>query len=109
MKIARVQTNERELTARIEGEKLIVLEGTPIAPGPETGEVLDIATVKFLVPSSPSKIVAIGINYMDHAGDRTAPTEPQPFLKTPSSLIGHQEEIVLPADSTNVHMEAELV
>ena len=108
MKIARVQSNERELTARIEGDKLIALEGTPIAPGPETGEVLDIATVKFLVPSSPSKIVAIGINYMDHAGDRTAPTEPQPFLKTPSSLIGHQEEIVLPADSTNVHMEAEL-
>ena len=56
MKIARVQINERELTARIEGDKLIALEGTPIAPGPETGEVLDIATVKFLVPSSPSKI-----------------------------------------------------
>ena len=109
MKIARVQTNERELTARVDGDKLVVLEGTPIAPGPETGVVLDIAAVKFLVPSSPSKIVAIGINYMDHAGDRTAPTEPQPFLKTPSSLIGHQEEIVLPADSTNVHMEAELV
>jgi len=109
VKIARIETNGRNLLARIEGNQAFIITGTTLSPGDDTGESMSLNEVKFLVPTDPSKIVAIGINYMDHAGDRAAPTEPQPFLKTPSSLIAHGEAIILPPDSTNVHMEAELV
>jgi len=109
VKIARIEANARNLLARIEGNQAFIITGSILSPGGDTGESMSLSEVKFLVPTDPSKIVAIGINYMDHAGDRVAPTEPQPFLKTPSSLIAHGETIILPPDSTNVHMEAELV
>ena len=109
MKLARIESNGRSLLARIDGDQAFIIDGTILSPGGDTGESLSLSEVRFLVPTDPSKIVAIGINYMDHAGDRVAPTEPQPFLKTPSSLIAHGEKIILPPDSTNVHMEAELV
>jgi len=109
VKIARIEVNGRNLLARIEGDQAFIIEGSTLSPGDDTGESMSLGQIKFLVPTNPSKIVAIGINYMDHAGDRVAPTEPQPFLKTPSSLIAHGEAIILPPDSTNVHMEAELV
>jgi 2-keto-4-pentenoate hydratase/2-oxohepta-3-ene-1,7-dioic acid hydratase in catechol pathway len=59
---------------------------------------------------TPSKIVGIGRNYVDHAAelDNPMPAEPVLFLKAPSSLIGPGEAIVLPPESDNVHFEGEI-
>lgn len=59
----------------------------------------------------PIKIVCVGLNYRDHAEESGAkiPQEPILFSKYPSSLIGHEESIVLPSVSDEVDYEAELV
>lgn len=109
MKIARVQFEGSVYTARIEGETAHLLEGDVFDRPIEMGRAIPLSSARLLIPCVPTKIIAIGINYKSHAGDRPAPGDPQGFLKAPSSLIAHGEAIVLPADSTNVHMEAEVV
>jgi 2-keto-4-pentenoate hydratase/2-oxohepta-3-ene-1,7-dioic acid hydratase in catechol pathway len=92
-----------------------VLEGDAIreAPGlgvPERGREHRLAEVRLLPPCSPSKIVCVGRNYMDHAKElnNPVPEEPLIFLKPPSALIGHGDAIVLPEASSLVHFEGEL-
>jgi 2-keto-4-pentenoate hydratase/2-oxohepta-3-ene-1,7-dioic acid hydratase in catechol pathway len=109
MKIARVRVGGRDSIAIIEGAQAHLVAGTIFAPGDRTGESHALDAVQFLAPTDPTKIVAIGVNYRDHAGTRTAPTEPQPFLKSPSSLIAQGEAIRLPAGANNAHLEAEVV
>ncbi len=60
---------------------------------------------------NPSKIIGIGLNYVDHVKEIGAkmPREPIPFLKAPSSLIGHNRAIVIPPDIEKVDYEIELV
>jgi len=67
-------------------------------------------TLVVLPPVEPSKIIAIGCNYLDHAQemDLPVPKEPLIFFKPPSSVIGHNDTIVLPASSKRVDFEAEL-
>lgn len=67
-------------------------------------------SVSFLPPVYPSKIVAIGRNYVDHAieGGSEPPTAPLIFNKLPNSLSAHNAPIVLPAISEQVDYEAEL-
>jgi 2-keto-4-pentenoate hydratase/2-oxohepta-3-ene-1,7-dioic acid hydratase in catechol pathway len=59
----------------------------------------------------PRKIVCIGLNYRDHAAETGAeiPAEPILFSKYPTALVGHRADILVPAESTQVDYEAELV
>ncbi len=62
-------------------------------------------------PPFPSKIVAVGKNYREHAAEfgSTAPEdEPMLFLKAPSSLVFGEGDIVLPPESQRVDYEGEL-
>ena len=62
-------------------------------------------------PPFPSKIVAVGKNYREHAAEfgSVAPEdEPMLFLKAPSSLVFGEGEIVLPPESQRVDFEGEL-
>jgi 2-keto-4-pentenoate hydratase/2-oxohepta-3-ene-1,7-dioic acid hydratase in catechol pathway len=56
------------------------------------------------------KIVAIGLNYADHAKESglPIPTEPVVFMKALSSLTGPNDEVMLPKDSTHTDWEVEL-
>jgi 2-keto-4-pentenoate hydratase/2-oxohepta-3-ene-1,7-dioic acid hydratase in catechol pathway len=58
----------------------------------------------------PSKIVAVGRNYADHAKElgNEAPSEPIIFLKPPSALLSHEGKIVRPPQSQRVDFEGEL-
>jgi 2-keto-4-pentenoate hydratase/2-oxohepta-3-ene-1,7-dioic acid hydratase in catechol pathway len=58
----------------------------------------------------PSKIVAVGRNYADHAKElgNEAPSEPNIFLKPPSALLSHEGKIVRPPQSQRVDFEGEL-
>src|SRR5947209_14023616 len=75
-------------------------EGVAFAPG----------EAAFLPAVNPSKILAIGRNYVDHAieGGAEPPAAPLVFTKLPNSLSAHGAPIVLPAISTQVDYEAEL-
>jgi 2-keto-4-pentenoate hydratase/2-oxohepta-3-ene-1,7-dioic acid hydratase in catechol pathway len=65
---------------------------------------------RLLAPLVPSKIVAIGRNYKDHAAElgNPLPVEPMIFLKPPSAIVGPDEPIVMPAGVGRVDHEAEL-
>ena len=69
-----------------------------------------VDSVSFLPPVYPSKIIAIGRNYVDHAieGGAEPPAAPLIFNKLPNSLSAHNSPIVLPAISEQVDYEAEL-
>lgn len=60
--------------------------------------------------SRPGKIVCVGRNYLEHARElgNEVPREPLLFLKPPSSVIGMNDAIVLPAQSKQVEYEGEI-
>jgi len=70
----------------------------------------DIKDVDITVPVSPSKIVCVGLNYMDHARelDMALPEEPVIFIKPSTAIIGHLDTIIYPEGSEQVDYEAEL-
>lgn len=59
---------------------------------------------------NPEKIVCIGLNYREHAAETGAqlPAEPLLFAKFATTLIGPDDEIVIPPEATHVDAEAEL-
>jgi len=61
-------------------------------------------------PTNPSKIVCVGRNYAEHAKElgNEVPTAPLLFLKAPSAIISHGDEIVIPRQSNQVEHEGEL-
>jgi 2,4-didehydro-3-deoxy-L-rhamnonate hydrolase len=58
----------------------------------------------------PSKFVAIGLNYIDHAKETGAPIPEYPvvFFKSPSCIVGANDNIMLPLESTQPDWEVEL-
>ena len=79
----------------------------------ETGISVPLAEVKrFLPPVDPPNIVALGLNYAEHAkeGKWDLPLAPVVFLKATTSLVGHLAPIILPTEAPfEVDYEAELV
>jgi len=65
----------------------------------------------FLQKQPPTKIVAVGRNYAEHAKELGNDTPPEPiiFLKPPSALLAHEGTIVRPKQSERVDYEGELV
>ncbi len=82
--------------------------------GLEKGEAVgSLADVQLLAPLEPGKVMAIGLNYVDHVTEndptRTIPTEPVVFMKPPSAIIGPGEAIELGNTENAIDYEAELV
>lgn len=59
---------------------------------------------------NPSKIICIGLNYADHARETNAkmPEEPIIFFKATSSLVGPDDEVIIPKGSQKTDWEVEL-
>ncbi|MCC6260182.1 MAG: fumarylacetoacetate hydrolase family protein [Anaerolineales bacterium] len=70
-----------------------------------------IAELKLLPPCTPSKIICVGRNYVEHAKElgNEIPKTPLLFFKPPSAVIANGEQIFLPPQSAQVEHEAELV
>jgi len=58
----------------------------------------------------PSKIVCIGLNYVDHARETNAtpPTEPVIFMKSTTAIVGPNDDIIIPKNSVKTDWEVEL-
>lgn len=58
----------------------------------------------------PGKIVCIGLNYSDHAAETNAqiPAEPILFMKDPSTVVGPNDDVLIPRASTKTDWEIEL-
>ena len=78
------------------------------------GRLLAPEAVTWLTPLTPTPrprtILALGLNYADHAKELAfkAPEEPLVFIKGESTLTGHRQFTLRPADVTHMHYECEL-
>jgi 2-keto-4-pentenoate hydratase/2-oxohepta-3-ene-1,7-dioic acid hydratase in catechol pathway len=74
------------------------------------GEVLALEDVQLLAPCQPTKIVCVGLNYVEHARElkMQIPEDPVLFIKPPSSVLAPEGMIVYPASSQQVDYEGEL-
>jgi 2-keto-4-pentenoate hydratase/2-oxohepta-3-ene-1,7-dioic acid hydratase in catechol pathway len=90
------------------------MSGHPFGPGAEvqlTGTRYPVPDVRLLAPVLPTKIVAIGRNYLEHIREmgNEPPSEPLIFLKPSTAVIGPADAIVRPDQLSNrVDFEGEL-
>src|SRR6266508_3766970 len=70
-------------------------------------DAIHLATVRLLPPVTPSKIVCVGRNYLEHAAElgNKMPEEPLLFLKAAAAIMEHRDEIRLPTVSLPVDAE----
>lgn len=111
MKIVRVDSRVDDITyGAVEPEGIRLHLGSPFVAWEPTETVVAWDQARLLAPVIPTKIIAVGRNYVDHADEfnNPIPEEPLLFLKPPTSVIGPLQAIRLPKESANVHHEAEL-
>lgn len=76
----------------------------------ELGAAVPIEPADLLPPVRPTKVVAIGLNYRDHAAEmnKPLPAEPLMFMKPSTAVIGPGEAIRIQSWAGEIHHEAEL-
>ena len=114
MKILKFLYKGKENYGMVEGDKICILESSPFySEIKRTGEIITFQEIeKFLPPCNPPNIIALGLNYKNHAKESkmSLPEEPVIFLKGTNSLTSHLSPIILPSVAPDeVDYEAELV
>lgn len=94
----------------VENDVIIETDGDIFSSFKVTEKKYSIKNVKILAPCLPSKVVAVGLNYIDHAKElgMKVPDEPVLFMKPSTSVIGPDDNIIYPKMSRRVDYEAEL-
>lgn len=115
MKLCRFSLKDKAAYGVIEGGVIYEMENSPFdAPAAglkKTGKGFRLEDVKLLCPVTPSKIVAIGLNYKAHAAEfnKPLPEEPMLFMKPSTAVIGPDDLIIYPSHmSHRVDYEGEL-
>lgn len=111
MRICRVSLDDDLHYGVIEGDAVALLSSHPFGPFEPDGRVLPLSEARLVAPVLPSKIVAVGKNYLDHVremGGDAPPAEPMVFLKPSTSVIGPGDPIALPWQSEQVEHESEI-
>ena len=110
MRLVRFRHGNRIATGAANGEFVRPLQGTFFENPVPTGAEVPLSAVRMLAPIIPSKVVAVGRNYAEHAqeigGD--VPEEPVIFLKPSTAVIGPGDPIPYPRMTSRVDHEAEL-
>jgi 2-keto-4-pentenoate hydratase/2-oxohepta-3-ene-1,7-dioic acid hydratase in catechol pathway len=91
------------------GETIREIQGNIFGSFKETSTQHRLADVKLLHACEPPKVLAVGLNYKSHLGERKPPANPEIFYKPISSLQNPEDPIVIPKGAANVHYEGELV
>jgi 2-keto-4-pentenoate hydratase/2-oxohepta-3-ene-1,7-dioic acid hydratase in catechol pathway len=108
----RVQAADRQIHYGLLhlGRAVQVLDAPPWLKGQPTDLILAPETYRILAPCAPTKIVAVGKNYANHAAEMgtPVPSEPLLFLKPPTTVIAADSEIQYPSQSQRVDYEGEL-
>ena len=109
VKYVRYMAQGRASYGILDGDAIRQLRAAPWIDATPTGQRVAAKSVTLLAPSEPSKVLAVGLNYKSHLGDRPAAAYPGLFAKLPTSIIATEDNIVLPPDATNTHYEGEMV
>ena len=110
MKIVRMKSGDDIAYGVADVEGVLVYNGSPFVAWEPTEIVVPWHNVTLLSPVIPTKVMAVGRNYEDHASEVGAevPDEPVIFMKPATSVIGPNANVVYPSISHEVHHEAEL-
>jgi len=93
----------------LDGNSVRELRGDLFANPQPTGRSFALSEVRLLAPVEPRKVIAVGLNYKSHLGERPAAAYPGLFTKYQTSIIPTETDIVLPSDSKNAHYDGERV
>ncbi len=110
MRIIRCLYKGKQRWGRVDKDTVVFLKGEPFAKIEPLRERTVLKKVKILAPSSPQKIVLVGLNYRDHAREMgmKIPRTPVIFLKPPTAVAAYGETIPYPCGVTRLDYEAEL-
>jgi 2-keto-4-pentenoate hydratase/2-oxohepta-3-ene-1,7-dioic acid hydratase in catechol pathway len=110
MKIVRFRAAGKTRYGVLEGTHIVEYAGTPYGTFKKARKRYALRQAVLLAPVVPSKIVAVGLNYRDHAEEMSlpVPAEPRIFFKPLSALCGPDDPIVFPPQSRRVDYEGEL-
>ncbi|HEX7214565.1 MAG TPA: fumarylacetoacetate hydrolase family protein [Methylomirabilota bacterium] len=110
MKIVRFRAGDKIRYGVLEGSHIVEYAGTPYGSFKKGRKKYLLSQAILLSPVVPSKIVAVSLNYREHAEEMNAqvPREPCIFLKPLSALCGPDDPIVFPPQSRRVDYEGEL-
>ena len=110
MRIARFSVDGEVSFGVVEGDEVASLASHPFGPLSFSGERHPLGAVRLLAPVLPSKVVAIGKNYADHAREMGGepPAAPVMFLKPSTSVVGHGDPVARPPSVERLDYEGEL-
>ena len=117
MKLISFKTDKIDKLGVLKCDKIIEIKSSMDevikSPDIDNIEILgshNLEDVNINVPILPSKIVCVGLNYIDHANElgMELPEEPIIFIKPSTAVIGHQDNIIYPKSSVQVDYEVEL-
>jgi 2-keto-4-pentenoate hydratase/2-oxohepta-3-ene-1,7-dioic acid hydratase in catechol pathway len=108
--IGRFQKGDDIFHAKVVDGEIFRLNGDVFGSPSFDKKPTPLKGVKTLVPVVPSKIIAVGLNYADHAREsgKPLPKEPLFWLKAPTSLIPDGAKIEIPFPVHRNDFEAEL-
>lgn len=108
--IGRFQKGDDVFHAKFVDGELFRLQGDVFGSPSFEKKPTPLKGVKTLTPVAPSKVIAVGLNYADHAREsgKPVPKEPLFWLKAPTSLIPDGAKIEIPFSDHRVDFEAEL-
>ena len=109
--IGRFQKGEDIFYAKVVDGELFRLQGEVFGSPSFEKKPLKRAGLRTLTPVAPGKVVAVGLNYADHAREsgKPLPKEPLIWFKAPTSLIPDGSKIEIPFPNHRTDFEAELV
>jgi 2-keto-4-pentenoate hydratase/2-oxohepta-3-ene-1,7-dioic acid hydratase in catechol pathway len=108
-RFVRFDLNGVEQWGLLQGDEVFPLQGSPFEDYRVLASSLPLSGLTLLPPVNPSKVIAVGLNYQSHLGERIPAAYPGLFAKYPTSIVGPDGEIVRPPDSRNLHYEGEMV
>jgi 2-keto-4-pentenoate hydratase/2-oxohepta-3-ene-1,7-dioic acid hydratase in catechol pathway len=108
--IGRFQRGEEIFYAKVVDGELFKLKGDVFGSPSFEKKAMPAKGLKLLTPVAPSKAIAVGLNYGDHARESglDLPKEPLFWFKAPTSLIPDGAKIEIPFSPHRVDFEAEL-
>lgn len=106
----RYEVDGRTAYGILDGETVRELDGNLFDLPSETGRTHARSDVDLLAPvDDPTKVIAVGFNYLSHIGDAEPADEPGLFWKSPTSVVGPGDDIIKPSDSRTLDFEGEMV
>ncbi|MBI5799216.1 MAG: fumarylacetoacetate hydrolase family protein [Verrucomicrobia bacterium] len=108
--IGRFQKGDEIFYAKVVDGELFRLHGDVFGSPSFDKKPLSVKGIKTLIPVQPSKVIAVGLNYADHAREsgKPLPKEPLFWLKAPTSLIPDGAKVEIPFPNHRTDFEAEL-